>query len=578
MKKTQYITIDVSEVCKFCGYTLDKLTGKCTHCNDADEPKGLDIVAEKALWSEQCFSANFHYDTILRKRKRKELPYVHYGTIKCINRGQYKNLVSVIYEEYNSTLCETIRYSGIIDISTGDVIIPLIYQYIGCIHDTEIVPVELNYKWGAVNLNNDIIIPFKYNRIEDFYRGQAKIEIIEKRDDIPFISKYGIIDCKGALIIPPIYQSIDRYDKENYTYKVSKKLYSNYIYFDKNGNQVLEPGTEHQKVVPINDRYYVLGKSRGSLILAAKKHNDISKGDVLSWGVINTSYQEIVPCIYDEYGIDILNKNCIVIKQNIDQIYRYRIWTHIVDNNGNKFSLPNNCKGVSHIPDINVYVAQVNTLHKVGFTIFKNNKLYYIAKLDYEDMIICGRNYLKFKQNGKWGIISIHTGKIIIPPIYSMIKNCDIENKLYVRIGDNEYGYINIIDNMNPTFISCSQEEWLNTKQYIVAKRICKDALEWDYITDDYTTHIFCKRTKQPIVNIGIGNLSLMTYELNGQIYVRLNQVYKETFGLISPTGNQIVPCIYNKITYEGNNIIRLSSKNESRLIQIDDKYNVTFI
>lgn len=61
MKAIIYREVDVSNICKYCGYPLDVSTHLCLHCRIEENLKKNDFVSRKALWSDECFTKNFHH-------------------------------------------------------------------------------------------------------------------------------------------------------------------------------------------------------------------------------------------------------------------------------------------------------------------------------------------------------------------------------------------------------------------------------------------------------------------------------------------------------------------------------------
>jgi hypothetical protein len=88
---------------------------------------------------------------------------------------------------------------------------------------------EYEYKWGFVDINNNIVIPFKYDKAEYFNNGRARVWNNENE-------KYGYINLEGKLVINYIF---------NYGYSFKNCLAQIRIgdqkgYIDVKGNQYWE--------------------------------------------------------------------------------------------------------------------------------------------------------------------------------------------------------------------------------------------------------------------------------------------------------------------------------------------------
>ncbi|WP_396151989.1 WG repeat-containing protein [Flavobacterium sp.] len=92
---------------------------------------------------------------------------------------------------------------GLMD-STGVIVIPVIYEYMGFLKDGLLVATK-DKKNGYLDAKGKIIIPFIYDLADDFKNGFA---IVQKNN------KCGIIDKKGGKITDLIYEHIDKFDND----------------------------------------------------------------------------------------------------------------------------------------------------------------------------------------------------------------------------------------------------------------------------------------------------------------------------------------------------------------------------
>ena len=73
------------------------------------------------------------------------------------------------------------------------------FNTIGGIEENCIMAVRDGHKWGCIDRNGRVVIPLKYNRIENFSEGIATVRIG---------SNHGCVDLEGRLVIPLMYDEI----------------------------------------------------------------------------------------------------------------------------------------------------------------------------------------------------------------------------------------------------------------------------------------------------------------------------------------------------------------------------------
>ncbi len=92
---------------------------------------------------------------------------------------------------------------GLID-STGIIVIPVIYEYMGFLKDGLLVA-KKDKKSGYLDTKGKIIIPFIYDLADDFKNG---IAIVQKN------GKCGIIDKKGNQLTDLVYDHVDKFGND----------------------------------------------------------------------------------------------------------------------------------------------------------------------------------------------------------------------------------------------------------------------------------------------------------------------------------------------------------------------------
>src|SRR5690554_2463370 len=108
----------------------------------------------------------------------------------------------------------------------NDTIIPLgKYKFLNPIDDEGMILAELNGKHGYISINQDTLIPFKYDDLSVFTYGLVSAKLN---------GKYGFLDRKGKVIIP------FEYDSQSYFYKcqlAEAKLNGKYGFIDKRSEE-----------------------------------------------------------------------------------------------------------------------------------------------------------------------------------------------------------------------------------------------------------------------------------------------------------------------------------------------------
>lgn len=187
---------------------------------------------------------------------------------------------------------------GLFD-NTGKEILPIVYDLIEPIKNSNEIKLWLNHKAGFVNKEGKVIIPIVYEYIEDFEEDLA----------IVFIKgNYGFIDKENNLRVPAIYSSVEQFSEGLSKVEVNEK----YGYIDKENRQIIplkyvdaESFSEGLAKVKIKDKYGYINKS-DNLVISAKYSNAESfwQGIALveingKYGAINKKGKIVTPLEYD---------------------------------------------------------------------------------------------------------------------------------------------------------------------------------------------------------------------------------------------------------------------------------------
>lgn len=98
------------------------------------------------------------------------------------------------------------------------------YEYQGSFNNG-LAKVKKDHKWGFIDTTGSLIVPLKYNEVENFNDGLARVRLGQK---------WGLVDVTGRVVIKPTFEWI--YDFENGIAKV--KLNGETYYMNREGIRV----------------------------------------------------------------------------------------------------------------------------------------------------------------------------------------------------------------------------------------------------------------------------------------------------------------------------------------------------
>ncbi|WP_179415964.1 WG repeat-containing protein [Mucilaginibacter sp. E4BP6] len=132
--------------------------------------------------------------------KGKELFYTDYSSI-----DRYANNYALVHSHQTNGDIKV----GIID-KEGKVVVPVIYQWLEHISNFRdgLAAMAQNRKYGFIDTTGRVIVDFKYDKVEPFRDGIAKVWVGWQLT--------GYIDQKGKEIIPPDFQAMDHANLRRY--------------------------------------------------------------------------------------------------------------------------------------------------------------------------------------------------------------------------------------------------------------------------------------------------------------------------------------------------------------------------
>ena len=305
---------------------------------------------------------------------------------------------------------------------TGDVVIPFKYDKVQDFSEG-LAAVKLKGKWGCINNSGKEVVPLKYNGIFNFHEGLAMVilngkksyinksgkEVVPPKYDnvwdfeeglagVKLKGKWGFIDKSGKEVVPPKYDDVEKF-KEGLA---GVKLNGKWGYINKSGKEVVPP-----KYVYMDSFHegHARVKLNGKL------------------GFIDKSGKEVVPPKYDY--VDIFSEGLAVVELK-----------------GKWGFIDKSCKEVVP-PKYDIMgpfhegLAVVELKGKWGF-IDKSGKE--VVPPKYDTMYHSYEGLTIVELNGKWGFVD-KSGKEVVPPKYDTMYY-SVEELVMVELNDM-WGYIN---------------------------------------------------------------------------------------------------------------------------------------
>ena len=413
-------------------------------------------------------------------------------------------------------------------------------------YDLEVLFAKRNGKFGVIDYNENIIIPFKYDEIS--HQGSS-LYMVRLGDN------YGIINLKGEVMVPI-----------NYKYFKSEWGGGEYYRIQKDG------------IISIIDR-------NNKLILSAKEKYDFSfeinsnhtmkvqNGDY--YGVIDSNGKEIIPIQYQhiytpQTGISIVKK---------DNKYG------LIDQEG-KIIIPLKYEQIDTFQD---YGYKVKIGDKYGL-VDQNDKE--ILPIVYDRFISAGPYYYVVVKDNKYGIID-HNGNIMIPFEYDHIKSEESQD-FYIATKNHKVGVIDISGKEMIPFeysqLSYSSDKFLAMKDQKRGTIDLKGNVIIPFIYDYYGIDGVAKKDgKFGMIDEKNNIIIPFEYDENAIsdtiFHCGLYQVKKNgKYGAFDTKGNIIIPLIYDSIYelesnlyYDENKFLKVTKGGKTAIIDKNNKIIVDY-
>lgn len=216
--------------------------------------------------------------------------------------------VTYFDEEVDLAVVSIDGYYGAVN-RNGETVIPLFYDNAMSTFKDGLLGVNKNNKWGYIDHQHNIIIPFEYDNLQTY--GSKVESLVYNRDCVLGIAGYfqkgtaivrkgkflGIIDKTNTPLIPFEYQNIFSSTKDNITVTKDGNLVG---LIDWNNEEILPFVFDHLSHLH-NSNYICFGVKSDKIPIDYDPESrdlfSIKDGMVLKFGLINTKGEIVVPAI-----------------------------------------------------------------------------------------------------------------------------------------------------------------------------------------------------------------------------------------------------------------------------------------
>jgi hypothetical protein len=372
----------------------------------------------------------------------------------------------------------------------------------------------LNWRWGLIDKSGEFILDYTYSNFYPFGQSSVSPVVVFETNYAGYqVQKMGAADKKGKLVIPAVYDVVERFSG-GYAVVKNNGLFG---LIDSAG-KVVQP-LEYASIVPVADGMHI-----------CKKGN--------KYGAITANGKLAVPFLYDD---------AISFRQGVSWMKKGALY-YLVDQKGTELTLP----GYSVIPKT-VYTPDAIYIEVKASHILLNKKGEKIFELPYDQAGNIKEGVITVKNGSYFGFVDINGKEIAVPGMFAVV---DFREGI---------GGVQATNTSIPFFIDKSGNKLFNAGNYNFygpfAEGLAKafvNIAEWYSYYPDYRLGYIDTR----------GNVKFTTTFSNGGNFkngfaVVVNYGSKDSLqGLIDTTGKVIFPTQYYTIgEMSTDGLIALQSK-----------------
>lgn len=367
IKKAEYLSAYKNNGLIYVKNIRTKKNGVLDSLGNTIIPEEYDYIIDYSRYNKErfvCIKKGKH--GVVDKNNKIIIPF-EYNSISLLNNENNNPLRLDIIEPNNLyfVLKNTSGFEmkiGVIDFN-GKIIIPLDYSNGYSIFNDGLISLEKNRKFGYVNRDNEVKIPFMYDAALPFYYGVASVEnnkkygVINVNNQIvvPFdnyrnhfvfsnglakfslnYGKFGMINTKGEVVVSQIYDDI--------VYVVNSKFYRTFKdgkqgVIDINGKEIIPAKYSFVQTLfkdEENDKTYFFVGIDGKNGVVDEKDTVILD---LKYRYIGKRYNLITISENDKQGLLDLDFNVIVAPKYLKMKVNNTNWISVGDKDGNIFNI-----------------------------------------------------------------------------------------------------------------------------------------------------------------------------------------------------------------------------------------------
>ena len=195
--------------------------------------------------------------------------------------------------------------------SSGTEVFPTIYHGSKGVYNGTVKLQGEKWKWGMVNMNGDVIVPFKYELIGVWRNERAVVKT--KSGNSKHYYSYGYINEKGEEVIAPQYDFARSFEHNIALVEKDEKIW----FIDRDNNAINKVVyLEYKEIVDVQESDYALsGFEESNNRFTTNEGYIIVKGEK-GWGCIDTLGNEVITCEYDYVGIPEASTNSTQVSKD----------------------------------------------------------------------------------------------------------------------------------------------------------------------------------------------------------------------------------------------------------------------
>lgn len=314
---------------------------------------------------------------------------------------------------------------GLVD-SNGKFVVKAKYDEIGSF-EGGLAKVRIKDKYGFINAKGNVVLKIQYSVIEDFVDGNAKICVgakYDKETDDLKGGKWGYVKDNGEILIKPIYDDIDYFNKFNIAKTKKGKVYG---WVSQYGKELIKP------------QFTEIGELIDGMARVCKGGKPGKDGNIVNgkWGFVDDGGRIVIKVKYQSAGefhegvawvgegpfeYSYINKQGMVISEKSSTNFDAKNGIIIQQKSLSKKNSKTGKKGTFFgILDLRGTVLE--DFVYAGITL---NEYNWAVALDLSN----NSNYFLHNENGK--ITKLKTGEL----------NCKFDNEIEKYTIDGKFGYV----------------------------------------------------------------------------------------------------------------------------------------